>query len=48
MKSPTPASKPTDPKVKSFPQCMNKKEARMVCLNDKCEDYAFFCLQCDD
>lgn len=35
-------------KNKKYPQCVNKREARMVCLNEGCGDYAFFCLQCED
>jgi hypothetical protein len=32
----------------SFPTCINKKEARMVCLSEECEEHPFFCSDCDD
>lgn len=32
----------------SFPMCINKNEARMVCLCEECQDYPFFCSSCED
>ena len=31
-----------------FPTCLNKNEARMVCLSEQCEEYPFFCSTCED
>ena len=32
----------------AFPLCLNKNEARMVCLSEECQDYPFFCSSCED
>ena len=30
-----------------YPECVNKKQARMVCLSSKCQLHPFFCTACD-